>query len=196
MEIPAGSYIWSIRRIPLTILTTCSIIHLAMPWLVELCIFMMMLGFMTMFVLVHCVDCWCIVGQLPSWVSLLYLSHPCHLSLFQLNRGVTGRKLKADARWRKEDIISLYLPSHLVVAFVPSSSLWWKPHQPRTMDTEDPAQRQQKRMTVYLSQQIIIFVSLLLVSSFFDSRNEIPFKGGRFVTPWNFQFQDVNRKNN
>jgi hypothetical protein len=51
------------------------------------------------------------------------------------------------------------------------------------MDTEDPAQRQQKRMTVYLSQQIIIFVSLLLVSSFFESRDEIPFKGGRFVTP-------------
>jgi hypothetical protein len=45
------------------------------------------------------------------------------------------------------------------------------------MDTEDPTQRQQKRMTVYLSQQIIIFVSLLLVSSFFESRDEIPFKG-------------------
>jgi hypothetical protein len=29
-------------------------------------------------------------------------------------------------------------------------------------------------------------VSLLLVSSFFESRDEILFKGGRFVTTWNF----------
>jgi hypothetical protein len=45
------------------------------------------------------------------------------------------------------------------------------------MNTEDPTQRQQKRMTVYQSQKIILFVSLLLVSSFFKSRDEIPFKG-------------------
>jgi hypothetical protein len=30
---------------------------------------------------------------------------------------------------------------------------------------------------------IILFVSLLLVSSLSESRDEIPFKGGRFVTP-------------
>jgi hypothetical protein len=41
-----------------------------------------------------------------------------------------------------------------------------------------------------------VFISLLLAYSFFESGDEIPFKGGRFVTPWNFQFQDVNRKNN
>jgi hypothetical protein len=28
-----------------------------------------------------------------------------------------------------------------------------------------------------------LFISLLLASSFFESRDEIPFKGGRFVTP-------------
>jgi hypothetical protein len=45
------------------------------------------------------------------------------------------------------------------------------------MNAEDPTQRQQKRMAVYLSQQIILFISLLLASSFFESRDEIPFKG-------------------
>jgi hypothetical protein len=105
-----------------------------MPWSVELCVCMMMLGFMTLLVLVLWSECWCIVvlypqwHQLPSWVSLLYLPHPCHLSLFQLTRGVTGRKLKADARWRNKT--SLYLPSHLVLAFIPPSSLWWRPQQP------------------------------------------------------------------
>jgi hypothetical protein len=30
---------------------------------------------------------------------------------------------------------------------------------------------------------IFFFIFLSLVSSFFESRDEIPFKGGRFVTP-------------
>jgi hypothetical protein len=30
---------------------------------------------------------------------------------------------------------------------------------------------------------MFLFISLLLVSSFFESWDEIPFKGGRFVTP-------------
>jgi hypothetical protein len=30
---------------------------------------------------------------------------------------------------------------------------------------------------------MFLFISLLLASSFFESRDEIPFKGGRFVTP-------------
>jgi hypothetical protein len=33
------------------------------------------------------------------------------------------------------------------------------------------------------SMAMFLFISLLLASSFFKSRDEVPFKGGRFVTP-------------
>jgi hypothetical protein len=45
-----------------------------------------------------------------------------------------------------------------------------------------------------ISTAIFLVVSLLLVSSFFESRNEIPFKGVDFSHPEISQFQDVNRK--
>jgi hypothetical protein len=40
----------------------------------------------------------------------------------------------------------------------------------------------------------IIPMSLCFLLAILESRYEIPFKAGRVVTPWNFQFQDVNRE--
>jgi hypothetical protein len=50
------------------------------------------------------------------------------------------------------------------------------------------------RLTI--STAIFLVFSLLLVSSFFESRDEIPFKGVDLSHPKISQFQDVNRKNN
>jgi hypothetical protein len=36
---------------------------------VELCVCMMMLGFMTLIDLSLCYDCWCVVGLLPTMTS-------------------------------------------------------------------------------------------------------------------------------
>jgi hypothetical protein len=55
---------------PLTILTTCSIVPLAMPWLVEFDACMMMLGFMTLFVLVLWSECWCVVDLISAMISV------------------------------------------------------------------------------------------------------------------------------
>jgi hypothetical protein len=60
MDILAGSYVWSIRRIPLTLLTTCSVVPLTMSCLVEFSVCMMML------VLVLWSECWCIVGLISA----------------------------------------------------------------------------------------------------------------------------------
>jgi hypothetical protein len=133
--------------------------------------------------------------QLPSWVSLLYLSHPCHLSLFRLTRGVTGRKSNANARWRKEDFTlpsfppcACFYPIYLTLMKTPptKNDEYWRSYTETTKEDD----RLPNLGATFL------FISLLLDSSFFESRDEIPFKGGRFVTPWNSQFQDVNRKNN
>jgi hypothetical protein len=43
---------------------------------------------------------------------------------------------------------------------------------------------------------MFLFISLLLASSFFESRDEILFKGVDLSHPEISQFQDVNRKNN
>jgi hypothetical protein len=43
---------------------------------------------------------------------------------------------------------------------------------------------------------IFLFISLLFVSSFFESRDEIPFRGVDLSNPEISKFQDVNRKNN
>jgi hypothetical protein len=59
---------------------------------------------------------------------------------------------------------------------------------------EDPGNQQRKRLKVShrstkeddrlpTSIAMLLFISLPLASSFFESRDEIPFKGGRFVTP-------------
>jgi hypothetical protein len=59
---------------------------------------------------------------------------------------------------------------------------------------EDPSNQQRNRLKVsHRSTEeddrlptlgaMFLFISLLLASSFFESRHEIPFKGGGFVTP-------------
>jgi hypothetical protein len=71
------------------------------------------------------------------------------------------------------------------------------PNDQDKMRNKDPTSQTTKEDDrLPTSTAMFLFISLLLASSFFESRDEIPFKGGRFVTPQNFQFQDVNRKNN
>jgi hypothetical protein len=72
---------------------------------------------------------------------------------------------------------------------------------------EDPSNQQRKRLKVpHRSTKendrlptlgvMFLFISLLLASSFFESWDEIPFKGVDLSHPEISQFQDVNRKNN
>jgi hypothetical protein len=131
--------------------------------------------------------------HMPSWVSLLYLSHPCHLSLFLLTRG--HHKKEAEGRCKlKKKKTSPYFPSYLVLAIYLTLIKVGRPRQ----DEEKNISHRSTKEDDCLPTSIImfLFISLLLVSSFFESRDEILFKGGRFVTPWNFRFQDVNRENN
>jgi hypothetical protein len=53
---------------PLTLLTTFSTISVC--WVVELCVCMMMLDFMTLFELVPWSECWCIVGPISAMTSV------------------------------------------------------------------------------------------------------------------------------
>jgi hypothetical protein len=129
--------------------------------------------------------------QLPSWVSLLYLPHPCHLSLFLLIRGHHKKEAEGSCKLKKRRPHSTFLPILcLLLSHLAHSNE--DPNDQERWTLKILHNDRQKRMTAYA---MFFFVSLLLVSSFFESRDEIPFKGGRFVTPWNFQFQDVNREN-
>jgi hypothetical protein len=82
----------------------------------------------------------------------------------------------------KEDLTLLFLPTMCLLL----SQL--------THSDEDPNNQQRKRLKVsHRSTKeddrlptlgaMFLFISLLLASSFFESRDEIPFNGGRFVTP-------------
>jgi hypothetical protein len=130
--------------------------------------------------------------HLPSWVSLTYLPHPCHLSLFLLTRGHHKKEAEGRYNLKKRRPHSTFLPtlclllSHLTLmkTTLTKKDEYWRSY---TQTTKEDS---------WLPTSIaILFISLLLVSSFFESRDEISFKGGRFVTSWNFQFQDVNREN-
>jgi hypothetical protein len=52
-----------------TLLTTCSIVPLVMPRLVEFSVCMMMFGFVTLIELVLSSECWCIMGLRPVITS-------------------------------------------------------------------------------------------------------------------------------
>jgi hypothetical protein len=59
-----------------------------------------------------------------------------------------------------------------------------EPNDQDKMRDKDPTSRSTKeddRLPSLIAMFLVI--SLLLASSFFESRDEIPFKGGRFVTP-------------
>jgi hypothetical protein len=53
---------------PLTLLTTFSTVSVC--WVVELCVCLMMLGFMTLFELVPWSECWCIVDPISAMTSV------------------------------------------------------------------------------------------------------------------------------
>jgi hypothetical protein len=59
-----------IRRIPLTQITTFSIDPCPCDDWWNSVLWLMMLVFMTLFELVLCIDCWCIVGLLPTMTSV------------------------------------------------------------------------------------------------------------------------------
>jgi hypothetical protein len=58
------------------------------------------------------------------------------------------------------------------------------PNDQDKMRNKDPTSQTTKEDDrLPTSIAMLVFISLLLASSFFESRDEIPFKGGRFVTP-------------
>jgi hypothetical protein len=101
--------------------------------------------------------------HMPSSVSLLYLPHPCHLSLFLLTNGHHKKEARHMQVEEKEGLTLLsfstcacYYPTKLTLM--------------NTLTTKD-CHRLPTSITIFM------FISLLLVSSFFESRDKIPFKG-------------------
>jgi hypothetical protein len=123
-----------------------------------------------------CNDISCLVGFLfvpPTSLPSFFIStHKRHY-----RKEVRGR-----CKMKKRRLHSTFLPTMCLLL----SHL--------THSDEDPNNQQRKRLKVShrstkeddclpTSIAIFLFISLLLVSSFFKSRDEILFKGGRFVTP-------------
>jgi hypothetical protein len=144
----------------------------------------------------------------------LYLPHPCCLSFSPpgSNEVLQKKKLKHApmptrkcycyclchlevGKMKKKRHHSTFLPTLcLLLSHLAHSDEYPNNHWRKRLKTPHRSTKVEDRLPT--SIVMFLFISLLLASSFFESRDEIPFKGGRFVTPWNFQFQDENRKNN
>jgi hypothetical protein len=64
-----------------------------------------------------------------------------------------------------------------VLVIIPSSSLWWRPQWPtrRGIKTSHRSTKEDDRLPTIIA--LLLFISLLLVFSFFESWDEILFKG-------------------
>jgi hypothetical protein len=202
MDILAGSHIWSIRRIPSDFIKQRVVsFPLAMPWLVNSVFAWWCLVLWTW--LIHFFEVsvgvlWVLYlqwHQLPSWVSLLYLSHPCCLS-FSLpgsNEVLQKKKLKRTPmptskcycyrrhlevrKLKIKRFHSIFSPTlRLLLSHLAHSDEG--PNDQDKMRNKDPTSQTTKEDDrLPTSIAMFVFISLLLASSFFESRDEIPCKG-------------------
>jgi hypothetical protein len=128
--------------------------------------------------------------QLPRWVHLLYLPPPCYHPFF-------GKFQWRTSRWKVKPTPTSTSKCDLHHQFLHGSKYKkWRPHSHLHNLTLLTVTRTKMKIKAWSfnmphakmsnSAIKILFVSLILVSSLSESRDEIMFKGGRFVTPWNF----------
>jgi hypothetical protein len=118
-----------------------------------------------------CNDISCLVGFLfcTSHILVIFI---CFYSLEDIAR----RKLKAGKSWKKEDLTLLYLPTLcLLLSHLPHSNEDPNDQKDECRRSYTQTTKEDDRLTI--STTIFLFISLLLVSCFFESRDEIPFKG-------------------
>jgi hypothetical protein len=130
-----------------------------------------------------CNDISCLVGFLFCTFHILVI----FLCFFSLE-GITRRKEGRHASWRKRRPHSTFLSTLcLLLSHLAHSNEDPNDQERWILKILHPDDKR-GRLPLPTSIAIFLFIFLSLVSSFFESRDKILFKGGggRFVTPWNF----------